>query len=159
MIEKTIDYLPAENRNHRTCNERMRVRHINNKPSMTKQEFKKDCDVNLIVKKFVKTGLIDHVSKYQGTYEDLPSGVDFHAAVELVNQGSEAFKDLPAEVRSKFVNDPERFLTWIENPDNRNEAAHLGLLEDKAALAEPGSVTTAQGSAEPAPPPSEGGTE
>ena len=38
-------------------------------PSRTKQAFKEECDVNNILRKYEKTGLITHVAAYKGRYE------------------------------------------------------------------------------------------
>ena len=41
--------------------------------SMTKQSFKGECDVNKIMAKFEKTGIIDHYAKYAPTYGEVPA--------------------------------------------------------------------------------------
>ena len=38
------------------------------KPSLTKQSFTKECDINNIMKKYQKTGAIDHVNKHEASY-------------------------------------------------------------------------------------------
>ena len=41
-------------------------------PSLTKQSFKDECNINNIMSKYMKDGLIGHVNKHQGRYDDLP---------------------------------------------------------------------------------------
>lgn len=41
-----------------------------NGKSLTKSEFKNECDINLIVKRFDKTGLITHVSNMSPIFGD-----------------------------------------------------------------------------------------
>jgi len=45
----------------------------------TEQFHKKECDVNLIIQKYDKTGLIDHVSKFEANFGDM-TGQDFKTA-------------------------------------------------------------------------------
>ena len=40
---------------------------------------------------------------------------------------SAAFDDLSADVRRKFDNDPQQFLEYVNNPDNRESLYDLGL--------------------------------
>ncbi|MEM4202187.1 MAG: hypothetical protein QW786_03165, partial [Candidatus Hadarchaeum sp.] len=43
----------------------------NTEPSKTKQDMKKDCDVNFIVQKFMKTGQMSQLNQNQGSYADV----------------------------------------------------------------------------------------
>lgn len=96
-------------------------------PSRTKQSFKDECDINRILKKYEKTGLLTHTSKYAGRYEDLPSDVDYQASLNAIMQAEEAFFSLPSKLRARFDNDPEGFLAFVQNPANENELVELGL--------------------------------
>lgn len=107
---------------------RVRVTAPNGKKSRTKQSFKKDCDVNNIMKKYVKTGMVTHLSNKQPNYGYAPS-IDFREAMEIVTSAKNGFDGLPSEVRRKFQNRPEEFLAFIENDDNRAEMIEMGLLE------------------------------
>ena len=102
-------------------------------PSMTRQEFKDECDINQIMRRYYKTGVISHVNKYQGVYGDCPAS-DFTEAVALVERAEGMFSELPAHVRKRFENDPAQFLAFVEDESNREEAVLLGLIEVPADL-------------------------
>ena len=77
----------------------------------TRPEFKDEADVNNIMKRFEKTGLIDHVATYQGQYGDFTTSVeDYHGALNLALRAEAMFASLPAKVRRHFDNDPGKFL-------------------------------------------------
>lgn len=96
-------------------------------PSMAKQSFKKECDINHLMAKYQKTGLIDHVSRFQGDYSDLTSVPDYHTAMNKVITAQDAFDTLPSSIRKKFSNNPQEFLEFVSNPDNLAEMHELGL--------------------------------
>lgn len=100
-----------------------------------KQSFKNECDINQIMAKYEKTGLVTHLAKHGGSYGFAPA-VDFRQALELVSKSETIFADLPSQVRKRFQNDPGEFLVFCENPDNRSEMALLGLLSSEATSTE-----------------------
>lgn len=104
-----------------------RVVYSSNLPSRAKQSFAAECDINTIMKKYNKTGLIDHVNKYQGNYGELPDEVDYHANLNAVMAAKEAFASLTAEIRLRFGNDPAQFLAFVDDPENIDEMIALGL--------------------------------
>lgn len=103
----------------------------------TKQSFKRECDINHILAKYRKTGLLDHVQKYQGRYEDITSAVDYQTALNVMLDAESAFNTLPSEVRKKFSNSPSDFLTFVSNPDNADEMANLGLIPKRPLVEQP----------------------
>jgi len=90
------------------------------------QQFKQDADLNSIMRKFQKTGAIDHANIHQGSY-GMASPYDLHQAMNLVSNANTLFADLPSTVRNKFRNDPLAFFEYVQNPDNATEAATLGI--------------------------------
>lgn len=101
----------------------------NGKPVyFTEQAHKKQCDINEIIKKYDRHGLITHVSKFEARYGDL-TGIEFKDAQDLVTNATRSFNELPANIRSFFENSPEKLLTFMENPDNREKAIELGLID------------------------------
>lgn len=101
-------------------------------PSMAKQSFKDECDINNIVKKFEATQQIDHINQAhaKGLFVDLPEAFDYQAGLNMVMAGQEAFQALPAHVRSRFGNDPANFLEFFNDPANQEEMISLGLATD-----------------------------
>lgn len=131
-------------------------------PSMAKQSFKAECDINTIMSKYQKTGLIDHVQRVQGSYGDFTSVQDYQLSLNQVMDAHEAFMELPAAVRRRFDNDPAHLMSFLQDPNNRDEAVRLGLVEPPstpqpkeapAASSEPpGQAATPDQQATPAPP-------
>lgn len=80
--------------------------HPTGQPSMAKQEFKDQCDINLIVKRYAQRGLFDHVSPITPTYGDASQVMDLQQAMDLVDRVKAEFDELPAEVRRAALNDP-----------------------------------------------------
>lgn len=101
----------------------------NTEPSMTKQSFRDECDINVIMKKWEKTGVIDHVRDIQGQYGDFTDVKDYRSALDAVIQAQEAFDGFPAELRARFSNDPAQFLDFVQDPSNMEEMISLGLAE------------------------------
>lgn len=105
-----------------------------NDPSLTRQEFKEECDLGMIIKRFSATpeGL-EALQKAQAFVQDRFSDVsdipDFRTALDLVKRADEAFLRLPPKVRTRFDNDPAAFLDFVDDPKNVNEMVELGLLE------------------------------
>lgn len=94
-----------------------------------KQSFVTECDINTIMKQYSQTGQIRHISAKaaQGAYLDLPDEIDFQTALQIVKDGESAFGTLPSKVRDRFSNDPARFLDFMSDPANAEEAVKLGL--------------------------------
>ncbi len=94
--------------------------------SMTKQSFKDECDINKIMDKFQRAGVINHYAAHAPTYGDA-SSVDYLDALLVISQANEMFADLPSSVRKRFNNNPEEFLEFAQNPDNLEECRKMGL--------------------------------
>ena len=102
-------------------------------PSLTKQSFKDECDLNKIMAKYQRTGVMTHVNNFGMKYGEVPA-LDFRQALHLVIDAQDEFDELPSEVRKRFANDPAEFLAFMEDPNNREEARLLGLLNDSDRL-------------------------
>ena len=101
--------------------------------SLTQQHFKDECDVNKIVDRYVKTGILEHQSAIDAHYGDVSElPTDLMAAYDAVGRAEAAFADLPSDVRKSLDNDPARLQEWLANPDNRADAEKYGLLLSKS---------------------------
>lgn len=84
---------------------------------MTKSEFQDDTDVNLLVARWKKTGILpqtrDQTASIFGDFSAVPSRAEMH---DLVLNAHDAFDQLPADVRKEFNNDPRTFLSACEHP-------------------------------------------
>lgn len=92
----------------------------------TKQSFAAECDINTIMARYLKTGLLEHVKQVQGQYLDV-TGADFAEAQNFVAGAKSMFHMLPSHIRTKFENSSEKFFEFMENPANAQEATALGL--------------------------------
>lgn len=119
---------------------RVRVQKVFTKPSLTRQEFKDDCDLGLLLKKFGKTAegryMLQNMQGFAegARFEDVSGIPDFRAARDAVNAANASFMALPAIVRRRFDNDPALFIDFIENPSNLEEARSLGLVKPKESV-------------------------
>lgn len=107
----------------------------------TEQQHKKDTNINYIMAKYQKTGVIDHVKKYGGQYMDVPA-IDYREAMTLVAEANSMFEELPSLARKKFQNDPEVFLEYVQDPNNKESLREMGLLNPETEEKEP--KTTAE---------------
>lgn len=124
--------------------------------SRTQQNFKAECDINQIVLRYRKTGLIQHVNARRPEY-GFASGDDFRESLELIRKGKELFESLPAKVRSHFDGSVEAWLDYVNDPENDSTLDDPGQLWDKLfPPAEPEGETPASEPAsenpDPAPP-------
>lgn len=106
--------------------EKRKSQSVNTEPSMTKQSMKSDCDINFILTKFQKTGMIEHRKEYQGTYGEF-AAIDYQEALNTVIQAQEVFESIPSSVRKRFDNDPGKFLDYATNPENLEDMRAIGL--------------------------------
>jgi len=95
----------------------------------TEQAHRKMCDVNEIIRRYDKTGLIEHVQKIEAQYGDM-TGLDFQTAQNKIAGAYSQFNKLPAKIRHRFRNDPAQFLQFFEKAENRDEAIKLGLIRE-----------------------------
>lgn len=98
----------------------------------TDQSQQKDCDINEIMARYQKTGLIDFVNQHQPQYADA-TGFDFHEMQDQIVHAKNMFADLPAKIRERFGNNPGNFVEFFNDPDNALEAAKMGLLAPEKA--------------------------
>lgn len=95
---------------------------------LAKQEFKKESDINFIAERFGLTGEIPEVLQLP-QYGDFSGIYDFQTAQNTVIEARRQFMTLPAKMRDRFANDPQKLLEFLDNPDNRDEAQFLGLVK------------------------------
>lgn len=94
----------------------------------TMQQFKEECDINTIVERFGITGELPENVRMPLSGDFTEAVTDYQTALNLVRAADEAFMELPAKVRERFSNDPQRLQTFLEDDNNREEARSLGLV-------------------------------
>jgi phage internal scaffolding protein len=97
------------------------------KPSLTKQSFKAECDINNVMTKFEKHQQITHLNNGNPAYGDFSTPEDYQQSFNTVLEAQKSFAALPSDVRAKFTNDPIKFLEFVNNPENEEEIKSLGL--------------------------------
>ena len=103
--------------------------------SLTQQQFKEESDINTIVNRFLKTGVMPTPNTFP-QYVDFEGVFDYQSAMNLVRAADESFMRMDAKVRARFNNSPQEFLEFFANPENTEEASRLGL-----TIPQPSSVT------------------
>lgn len=105
-------------------------------PSLAQQSFKDDADINVLLERFKVTGMMPQ-GVIMPTYGDFTGISDYRTAVDAIKKASDAFMELPANIRSRFDNDPQRFLEFCHDDKNRDEAVRLGLVPPPKVEKEP----------------------
>lgn len=96
--------------------------------SRTKQAMKDETDINRIVDRFARTGLVTHLAKGSPQYLDVAEVGDYRTAIQRVRDTEVFFEGLPAKIRSGFGNDPAMFLDFMCDPNNEAAAREMGLI-------------------------------
>lgn len=96
--------------------------------SLTHQSMAPECDINRVMERWQKTGVLEHRNTFEGQYGDFtdtPS--DYHASMNAVVRAEEMFSSLPSSIRKRFANDPGNFLDFVGDPENHSELIKMGL--------------------------------
>lgn len=93
--------------------------------SLAVQASRDECDINTIVKKYLRTGELPGLR--EGVYADISEMPDLAAAIQMVSDADQAFMALPAEIRRRFDNDPVNLVAFAQDHNNLAEAISLGL--------------------------------
>lgn len=124
-------------------------------PTRTQQHFQQECDINFIMDRFTRTGVMPP-PKEGYVYGDVSDYDSYQSALHSLMEAQADFDLLPAKVRKEFDNDPAQFLDFIQNPENASRAQELGLLAPAATVAAETTSSTGAGSTAPAPASSSG---
>jgi len=99
----------------------------------TKSEFKNECDINVIMKKYQKTGVLPIGIENNGVYLDVSDVPTYQDCLNTVISAQNAFNELPSALRKRFGGDIERYLEYVNDPKNVSEMIELGMIEKKVA--------------------------
>ena len=98
--------------------------------SMALQSAEEESNINTIVRRFGISGELPNDLRMPKS-GDFTGAPDFHTAMNLVRQAQEEFVRVPADIRARFNNDPARFMDFIEDGSNYDEALKLGLVNKR----------------------------
>lgn len=104
-----------------------RIVTASSKPSRTRQSFRDECDINLIMSKYSKNGGFELPTR-PPVYADVYDTPDLQTAYEVMRDAEDAFMRLPSDLRKYLDNDPRRMLAEIESGDNLDVYRDFGIL-------------------------------
>lgn len=101
-------------------------------PSLTDQSFADECDVNVLMKRYEKTGVLPQFPDRQPFYVDNWDMPSYQDAQNIILAADAAFMALPASVRAKFDNDPQAFADYVSDEKNSDQLREWGMLSPEA---------------------------
>lgn len=142
---EALRYLGGPRYNFRDPNRERVTQPVGTEPSLTRQEFADDCDINRILAKFQITGALNHFAKYSAEYGDF-SACDLQEAQNLIIRARNMFDELPSKIRQEVAT-PEGFLAFVQDPKNLPRMRELGLANTPPPPAAPPAATPPASSA------------
>lgn len=118
----------------------------------TIQSFKDSSDINIMLERFGVRKVAAQPQELEYYNGEFDSELTYAAALDQLRTANNAFATVPAELRARFDNDPGKFLGYINDKANADEARKLGLLKPLPPPVQPISVRVIP---EPTPPPRE----
>jgi phage internal scaffolding protein len=95
--------------------------------SLTQQHHAEQVKVQNVIKRYDKTGILDHVARGVAMYGDYSKINEYKTNLEFVMAANESFAGLPSNIREKFSNDPGEFFEFATDPKNKDEMVKMGL--------------------------------
>jgi hypothetical protein len=89
----------------------------------TKQSHKRECDINTIVRKHIDFGTPLPESP-PAVFADV-TGFSFEQSLNVQREVTEAFYELPADIRMQFANNPAAYVDWCH--DNKDAIDDIGM--------------------------------
>lgn len=116
-------------------------------PSLTKQSFGHEANINTIMSRYEKTGVIENLNTQEGQFGDFTNIQTYQESLNQIMLAQNMFDSLPAQVRKYFENDPVLFVEFAQNPENQDTLVEMGLAERRPiapddASASPGETKT-----------------
>ena len=93
---------------------------VSEEATLAQQSFKDECDINVLVKRFGLTGEVP-VGWRMPYYGDFTEAMSYQDMCDAVISADAAFMELPAELRDRFANDPQRLFDFLSSDKNRDE--------------------------------------
>lgn len=106
----------------------LRVQTVNDDLEMTKQSFKDECDINVILRDYSRSGVVRHLNEARARYADVTQVMDYDVALQVVMDAEAMFMALPAKTRKVFDNSPAKFLDAAHDPAKRDQLVAAGLI-------------------------------
>ena len=97
--------------------------------SLTDQQYRDECDIEKILKRFGVTGQLPPNTRGNGVSGDFSNIGDFQNCLDRINRAKDEFNALPSQIRDRFGNDPAAYVDFVLDPQNTEECVRLGLKE------------------------------
>lgn len=97
------------------------------KPTRCRQSEADQTDVNTIVARHQKTGVVNHLNGKPAMYGDFSQANDLKEALDLTMAAQEGFMELPAAVRRAAENDPRVMLEMLGSEEGTDVLVEAGL--------------------------------
>lgn len=111
------------------------------KVSIVEQHHKDSCDINNIVNKYMKHGVVPADRSAFAQYGDFSQVKSFGEMMVKMREASQSFMTLPAEVRAHFENDAARFLDAFSDPNQQKYLLDHGILQKKIPEQDPQDIS------------------
>lgn len=109
--------------------------------TLAQQQFRDECDINVLFARYLESGEMPQIQETL-SYGNFEGIFDFQTAMNAVRDAEGMFTQLPARIKNRFDNDPQRLLEFMSDPKNRDEAEFLGLVNKRGPTNETGSEPT-----------------
>lgn len=94
---------------------------------VTRQEFRDECDINVLMATYERTGVMNSFNRLVPQYLDVSNVPDLPQAIALLDAAEAAFMTLPATVRREFDNSAVKFVEFAQDPANVSRMREWGL--------------------------------
>ena len=108
--------------------ERKKQTQIKSGNAKTSQDKKLACDINRIMARAKKNGILPDLNNRQVIYADFTVLPNYQEALNKVIKMETEFMQLPALTRKEFDNDPQKLVEFLSDPTNEERAISLGLV-------------------------------
>jgi hypothetical protein len=117
-------------------------------PSLTRQEFADDCDINVLMRRFenqdIGAVMRRAAEPFYADFSAIPS--DLMGTLQFMEEATQAFMTLPASVRRDFENNPHAFVQYAVDPANVEQMRAWGLAKPAQVVSQPPTSSSSSGS-------------
>lgn len=106
---------------------RRRVSITFKEPSLTKQYFKDECDINNIVNRFSETGHLPYQNNLEPQYGEAPK-MDLKEALDMVNFAREEFDELDTVNKDRFGHNFNNYCQFLSDYEESPESFYADTL-------------------------------
>lgn len=115
---------------------RPRVQTVNDEPSKTVQSDAELGDVNAVMDRYRRTGIVAGLNEVEKEYRDVTTFSDFADVMRHARAAEEEFMKLPSKVREMFNHDAMQWLDTAHDPEKRQALLDKGLIVADPSLVE-----------------------